>query len=67
MVTREELSLEIWKSADPNSLESLRTTLKELRLALGDAQGCIQNIRGQGYRFIPFGAPPGLASPTTAV
>jgi DNA-binding winged helix-turn-helix (wHTH) protein len=52
VVSNEELAMAVWKRNDPGTYESLRTALKELRTALGRAKTCVQNVRGQGYRFV---------------
>jgi len=54
LVPKTELAGAIWPRADvANGLDSLRTTLKALRLALKEDAGCLANLRGQGYQFVP--------------
>lgn len=58
VVPSDELAAAFWQQAEQSSHDSLRTTLKDLRKALGPAKDCVQNVRGQGYQFVESSAPP---------
>lgn len=51
VVSHRELESRVWSDAPVDHADRLKTALKSLRHALGENAGCIQNVRGIGYRF----------------
>ena len=52
VVSHREIETEVWPGEYVEDHDRLKTVLKTLRRALGEAAGCIQNVRGIGYRFL---------------
>ena len=55
LVTREELSRQLWPHLHVNFERSLNTAVNSLRAALGDSSRCcrfIETRSGLGYRFV---------------
>lgn len=54
-VTREELDVHVWQSAEATgSEEHVKAGIKALRQALGDDKGMIASRWGKGYLFVPY-------------
>lgn len=53
VIAHQEIEAQVWPGEYIEDPDRLKTGLKTLRRALGNAAGCIQNVRGVGYRFAP--------------
>jgi hypothetical protein len=62
LVTTQELEQAVWHDNYVDDPERVKTVIKLLRRALGDAGNRIVNRRGQGYLFVAGGANPGHGS-----
>ena len=48
------LEKELWPDEENiDDPERFKTVIKSLRGKLGSAKGCIVNVRGRGYKFVP--------------
>lgn len=54
---RDTLLREVWGYSDNTLTRTLDTHIKRLREKLGRYAGCIQTVRGVGYRFVASAAP----------
>jgi DNA-binding response OmpR family regulator len=54
VVSHQALEAHVWHEQYIEDPERLKTAIKTLRNALGQDDDCIQNVRGQGYRFLPI-------------
>ena len=53
VVAHRQLEERVWPGEYIDDPERLKTAIKTLRRALGDAASCLQNVRGTGYMFVP--------------
>jgi DNA-binding response OmpR family regulator len=51
VVSRQELIRRVWGDAGQPTRRSVDAHIKSIRRKLGGARGCVQTVRGVGYRF----------------